>query len=129
MARLLSVHLARERVPARAALQKALGELGFALTLDEGYEPFGAAGYLPCTLDGEDAGFDLRFAALDAAQQSEGRDTLMSLRWGGDPREQASALAVAAALAQRFGAQVADDAGPRDAAHWLDTARRAMAAL
>jgi len=109
-------------VPERAALQAAIGHLGFDLQLDPGWAPYAAPGYLPCTLEGEDAGVDLRFdrdAALPAgaeglAAQRGDRRTAVRLRWGGDVREQLAATLIAAALAEGFGAMVlaADAAGP-----------------
>ena len=117
MARALTAYLKRADVPARKALQQAIDRLSFTLTLDDGYLPFETAGYLPCTLDGEDAGFDLRFKDLSAVvAETPGvagslgeRDVAMSCKWGGDPREEATALAVCAALAKEFGALVERD--------------------
>jgi hypothetical protein len=113
MARAQTAYLNRADVPARAALQAAIKELGFKLTLDDGYAPFETKGYLPCTYDGEDAGFDLRFGEAEAAPPDlavalDGRDVAMKFRWGGDPREQFAALAVCAALADKFGAVIHD---------------------
>lgn len=116
MARTFHVYVDPAVLPDRAALQAAIKGLGFRLTLDEAYAPFEVAGYLPCTLEGEDAGVDMRFerdAGLPdsvAAQQLEqaARRAVMRLRWGGDPREQLSALIVAGALAQDFDALVID---------------------
>jgi hypothetical protein len=114
-ARALTAYLRRPQVPARAALQGAIKELKLPLSLDDGYAPFATAGYLPCTLDGEDAGFDLRFKAVAAAdlastpgvQSGLGeRHVAMSFKWGGDPREAAAARIVCAALAGSFGAIV-----------------------
>lgn len=110
MARAQTVFLNRADVPARKALQEAIDGLGFKLTLDDGYAPFKTAGYLPCTLDGEDAGFDMRFqdVAPDLSPVLKSgignRDIAINLRWSGDPREQLAALGVSAALAQKFGA-------------------------
>lgn len=112
MARAQTAFLNRKDVPARAALQAAIDALGFKLTLDESYAPFETAGYLSCTLDGEDAGFDIRFrdvtADLSPALKAgiAGRDVAISFRWSGDPREQLAALGVCAALAGKFGAVV-----------------------
>ncbi len=108
MARKLLLCLQADQAPALAALQAHIKSLGFQLTVDEGYAPFEAAGYLPCTLEGEDAGVDLRWeqdAALpEAAQALEGergaRRALARLAWAGDPREELSALVLAAAIAQ-----------------------------
>ncbi len=105
MARHYTVYLNRDRFPERAALQAAIKALGFKLTLEEDYVPFVSSGYLPCTLDGEDAGFTLRF---HTAEGISGRDGAATLQWSGDPREQASAIMVAAALADGFGALVHD---------------------
>lgn len=112
MARAQIAYLNREDVPARNSLQAAIHELGFKVALDDSYEPFGTKGYLPCTLDGEDAGFDLRFQRVEEGTSSNlasaigGRDTAMKFRWSGDPREQLAALAVCAALVKKFGAIV-----------------------
>ncbi|WP_315700655.1 MULTISPECIES: hypothetical protein [unclassified Bradyrhizobium] len=117
MARALTAYLKRADVPARKALQQAIDRLPFALMLDDAYAPFETAGYLPCTLDGEDAGFDLRFkdaaaelAATPALQSAIGdRDVAISCKWGGDPREEAAALAVCAAFMREFDAIVVRD--------------------
>lgn len=112
MARAQTAFLNRNEVPARKALQAAIDALGFKVTLDESYAPFETAGYLPCTMDGEDAGFDMRFqdvaTDLSPALMSsfEGRDTAIGFRWSGDPREQLAALSVCAALVKQFGAVV-----------------------
>jgi hypothetical protein len=113
MARGLIVYLDRASAPAREALQAALKELGFKLSLDEGYAPFETKGYLPCVLDGEDAGFDLRFGDVENVSPNHAaalgrRDVAMLLRWGGDPREHFAALAVCIALVEKFNAIVAD---------------------
>jgi hypothetical protein len=112
MARTLTAYLKRDDAPQRAALQAAIKALTFPLTLDDDYVPFETAGYLPCTIDGEDAGFDLKFKEAaaelpEALKASAGdRDTAMAMTWGGDPREAAAAYMVCAALAKDFGALV-----------------------
>lgn len=120
MARLFTAYLVRSEVPALDALQQALAALRFKLAIDDAYVPFKSSGYLPCTLDGEDGGFDLRFFGVEAdplppaAVQAQlgARDVAIALRWGGDPREKICVLMVCAALAQDFGALVHD--GERD---------------
>jgi hypothetical protein len=92
-------------MPDRAALQAAIQSLKFKLTLDDGYAPFETAGYLPCTVEGEDAGVDMRFEA--AAAEAQGR-ACMRLKWSGDPREALSACIIAAAMVSGFGAEVQD---------------------
>lgn len=133
MARALTAYLTRADVPARPALQQAIARLPFALTLDDGYVPFESTGYLPCTLDGEDAGFDLRFKdAFEAgdhpARSGEvgNRDVAILFTWGGDPREEAAALAVCAALATTFGAIVLRDGTPLSSDHMLAQAKGAL---
>lgn len=115
MARLFTAYLVRSDVPALGALQQAIATLRFKLVLDDAYKPFESAGYLPCSLDGEDGGFDLRVLGVEAdpapaAVQAQlgGRDVAMAMRWGGDPREKACVLMVCAALAEDFGALVLD---------------------
>jgi hypothetical protein len=114
VARAQTAYLKHDDVPARKALQAAIDALGFKVRLDEAYEPFETSGYLPCTFDGEDAGFDMRFqdvaAELPPALKAGigGRDTAIGFRWTGDPREELAALSVCAALVKQFGAVVHD---------------------
>lgn len=61
-----AILIRRADLPTRPALQEALAGLRFRLTLDEAYAPLESTGYLPCTLNGEDAGVDLRFEPADA---------------------------------------------------------------
>ena len=110
MARALSAYLSRDKVPERKSLQQGIDALKLPLKLDGDYVPFETSGYLPFTLDGEDAGFDLRFcevAADVASALSLGeRNVALNLKWGGDPREEAAALIFCAALANGFDAIV-----------------------
>ncbi len=112
MARALTAYLKKANVPDRSALLAAIKALKFPVTVDEEYVPFETAGYVPCTYDGEDAGFDLKFkdaaAELPEALKAGAgdRDTAMAIKWGGDPREAAAALMVCAALAKDFDALV-----------------------
>jgi hypothetical protein len=112
MARSQMVYMRRKDVPARADLQKAMDQLGFKVTLDHAYAPFKTSGYLPCTLDGEDAGFNMRFEDVASnlptalASGIEGRDAAIGFSWAGDPREELAALTVCAALVKQFGAIV-----------------------
>ena len=116
MARAQTAFLARKDVPTRAALQQAIDALKLKLTLDDAYAPFKSLTYLPCTIDGEDAGFDIRFQDVDASfpvsanlqPQLGDKDVGILFRWGGDQREQASVLIVCAALAKNFGALIYD---------------------
>lgn len=121
MARALCAFLHRADVPTRAALQPAVDALKLKVTLDDGYVPLKSSGYLPCTLDGEDAGFTIRFRDADAPLDAmpnlkaalDGRDVAVDVKWSGDVREKVSALAVCAALAGSFGAIVHDAEGDK----------------
>jgi len=114
MPRAQSAFIKRQDVPDRTALQSAIDNLKFKLSLDEAYAPFKTSGYLPCTLEGEDAGFDLRFkdadltSSADMASEIGDRDIEIALKWSGDVREMAAAVIFSAALAQHFGALVHD---------------------
>jgi len=116
MARKLWLCLEATQAPALNALQAQIKAFGFKLTVDEGYAPFETSGYLPCTLEGEDAGVDLRFerdAPLpDAAQALEAergaRRAVAKLAWTGDPREELSALVLALAFAQLTQCMIVD---------------------
>ncbi|MGJ5181949.1 hypothetical protein ACQR16_34865 [Bradyrhizobium oligotrophicum] len=125
MARVLTAYLKRNDVPTRTALQQAIARLPFALTLDGGYVPLDTSGYLPCTLDGEDSGFDLRFTDVEEPR-ADGCDVAMTLKWSGDPREEAAALAVCAALARTFGAIVMRDGAQLSSDHMLERAQGAL---
>lgn len=133
MPRSYSAFLARADVPARKALQQAVDGLKLKLSLDDAYVPFETSGYVPCTLDGEDAGFDLRFQDVDASLRSRvgDKDVAIAFRWGGDPREEASVLIVCAALAKNFGAVVHEPDADRlfSADEISDKARKAAVSL
>lgn len=105
MARTYTAYLNSDQIPALEALQAAIKSLGFKLTLDDAYTPLQVSGYLPCTLDGEDAGVTIKF---EASQEISGKDTAITLQWSGDPREQTSAVMIAAAFAHTFAATVRD---------------------
>lgn len=120
MPRTQTAFLERKDAPSRKALQEAIDGLKFKLALDDGYAPFKTSGYLPCTLEGEDAGFDIRFQDVDAAEvakypalaaQIGARDAAIAFRWSGDVREFASAMIVGAALAKNFGAIIHEPDG------------------
>ena len=112
MPRSITIYLKATDVPTRKVLQKAVDQLKLGLTLDEAYTPFEMAGYLPCILNGEDAGFDMWFrnhpsefsACAASLPQIGSRDVAIVCKWGGDPREAASALSVCAALVKDFDA-------------------------
>lgn len=139
MPRTQTAFLDRKDAPARKDLQQAINGLKFKLELDNSYAPFKTAGYLPCTLEGEDAGFDIRFQEVEAdlskfpalKARIGARDAAIVFKWSGDAREYASAMIVSAALAKNFGAIAHDP--DADALFGADDliakAREAVAAL
>jgi hypothetical protein len=139
MANTLLAFMNRSQVPTRQALHDAIKNLRFRLSVDETYVPHASTGYIPCTLDGEDAGVDIKFVTsstplADAPQlqtQIGDRDTAMAIRWGGDQRERISAMIIAAVLANDFGALVQHQAeeGFRPTERLLDDARKAFVQL
>lgn len=108
MARAYIAYIKQALIPQRMGLQAAIKSLGFKLTLEEEYAPLESAGYLPCTLDGEDAGFTLRFDQSDAIAEL---DTAITLQWSGDPREKVTVMIIAAALAKGYDAVIHDHNG------------------
>lgn len=91
-------------VPERAALEHALTRAGRDLQIDPAWDDPTHRGYLPCTLRGEDAGFDLR--------RIPGREGLrIEMRCSGDARELAAALSVMRVLAGSFGALLTSEPG------------------
>lgn len=105
MARAYTAFLNANQIPDLGTLQAAIKALGFKLAVDDAYVPLQSSGYLPCTLDGEDAGITIRFAE---SNETAGKDTAITLQWSGDPREQVSATMIAATLAHGFAATVRD---------------------
>src|SRR5450830_392694 len=127
MAQTYTAFLIRDLIPKRAALQAAIKTLGFKLTLEDDYVPFASSGYLPCTLDGEDAGLNIRFIDSDIVV---GKDAAIVLQSGGDPREEATILMIAAALASSFDAVVHDkNNAEKNTEGLIASAKQAIAAL
>lgn len=119
MARAQTAYLERASVPDRKALQAALAAIGVKLVVEDSYKPFVTKGFVSSSLDGEDAGFDLRFGDVEnpapaLAAALGPRDVALNFRWAGDPREHYAAMAVCAALSNAFGALVwaADEGAP-----------------
>lgn len=106
MARSYSLKMKQENFPLRAVLQAAIKALGYPLIIEDDYVPFASSGYLPCTLNGEDAGLMIRFIS---STDAENQDATISLHWSGDEREKATAMIFAIALAESFEAIVLDE--------------------
>ena len=104
----MHMFLHRSRVPDRASFQGAVESLGVPLqlelnpALDLGQD----SGHSPCSLRGMDSGFEIHsgssqemLAEFPELKEAVGtRDWTISLRWGGNLRECACALAASAAL-------------------------------
>ena len=111
MANVQYAYLEKSKVPGRAAWQAAIADGGFDFELDPALVPFESAGFLPCTLMGAEAGFEIDYD--EAAEPPEnfgtnasGRDCCISFRWGGSLLECASAMVASYALAKAFDAVV-----------------------
>lgn len=102
MARNRTATLSASRLPDASALNKALKAEKFNLVVDGEWDNAEHSGYLPCTLAGEDAGFNL------SRTPTANGELLLTLKWGGDKREQAAAIGVLAMLASHFEAEVKD---------------------
>lgn len=135
MARTLFLLLDPATLPDAAALQASLKTLKLGLKLDGAWAPQGAGGYLPFILQGEDAGVYLSFApgaglpAAAAALAGEvgARRHGVTIKWGGDAREELAAQALAAALVEGHGALAVDpDSGQARTASVLLGRARAL---
>jgi len=102
MSRTRIATLGANRLPDAALLNRALKAQRLKLSVDSEWGDVEHNGYVPCALEGEDAGFELR-----RSTGTDGQPVLV-FRWGGDRREQAAALAVLSVLASQFGAEVTD---------------------
>lgn len=104
----LEVHvfLQRTQMPALAAWQSALDNLGYGITLDPTFNPLIDTGFIPCSYNGSSTGFefslgpkaDLVEAYPDMKPRTESFDAGATFTWGGDLKECVSAFCSAAAL-------------------------------
>jgi hypothetical protein len=127
----------RGPLPSKAALSRAMQELGFPLTITDTSGPLDEQnGFMPMSLQGEETGveFDVFDGREDIEGIANGRDVDASFdrsgnfRWGGDESEMVCALCAAAALARLTNGVVfdeyEDDARTADQA--IEEARRAL---
>lgn len=127
MARSFTVLIHQADFPLRAALQAAIKDLNFNLTVEDDYVPFVSSGYLPCTLEGEDAGLMIRFFKHEPPTD---KDDSISLQWSGDPREKVTVLIIASALASQFNANVLDEnSAPVSASALFSMAKQALSSI
>jgi hypothetical protein len=109
----LTVYLRRSAMPTPSAWQQAIAATGLPVELDTDFDPDTFTGYLPCKLRGVDAGFEYFSDSLspeDAASLDAppGVDYSVNLVVHSDPRELASAVVAAAALASASGGLLVD---------------------
>jgi hypothetical protein len=109
-------------VPTRDQWQAAIEACGFDFQLNPELKPLEDSGFLPCTLSGAGAGFEIYYDGSlelleDFADIGQGRDFCISFRWGGSMTECASAMIASYALAKSFGAVVSYEG---DAPYSLD---------
>jgi hypothetical protein len=70
--------------PRAAQLTRALKDAKLPWSVDPDWDDAERSGYIAWTLNGEDAGFELR------RQVASDGSVMLSVRWGGDPREHAA---------------------------------------
>ena len=103
--------LMKDNVPNREAWQNAITKHGFEFELDSKLTPFEDSGFLPCQLQGRDAGFEIYYDdstdILDTyAYLRQDRNSCIMFVWGGSMTECASVMIASYVLAKEFGAIV-----------------------
>lgn len=103
--------LQKSAVPTRDQWQAAIDACGFDFQLAAELEPFEDSGFLPCTLYGSDAGFEIYYDGSpellnEFSDLAQGCDFCISFRWGGSMAQCASVMIASYALAKTFGAIV-----------------------
>ena len=108
-------------LPGRAALNRAMKELGFPFAISPSVTSLeGHSGYLPMKLRREETGirvrdiFEGRTAVEEFAKDADPRfQRCGNFRWGGDENEMLAGLCTAATLAKLLDGNVLDDAENR----------------
>ena len=107
------------KVPTKAALTRAMKELGFPVTIPAGSKPLAQqSGYLPMKLRREESGVEVDVSDdRSVVEEIAGKhfdprsERCVSFRWGGDEREMLCGQCTAAALAKLVDGIVRDDDG------------------
>lgn len=104
-------------VPTCDQWQQAIGRAGFDLKLDPELQPRTNVGFVPCKLNGSEAGVEMYFDDSSEFMAPFGaiagdRDCCISFRWGGSMVECACAMIASYALAESFGAVVSFEGDP-----------------
>lgn len=107
----------RGKLPSKAALARAMKELGFAFSIKPATGPLEQqSGFMPMLLRGEETGiefdvFDGRSTIdeFETGEVDQSFDRCANFRWGGDETEMLVALCASAALAKLTGGIVFDE--------------------
>ncbi len=102
MSRTKTAKLAIGAEPTVGQVNAALKRANLPLTVGHEWQDPDHEGYVACTPDGEEAGFERKRSST-----SDGR-LLLTLRWGGDQREHAAQLGVLFVLASECDAVILD---------------------
>jgi hypothetical protein len=104
----LNVHvfLRRHDLPTVVSWQDAIAANDFPMELGRTFNPFVDSGFVPCSFRGTQTGFEYYLSDRNSVGESypdlqadiEDFDAAVSLRWGGDLNECATAVMSAAAL-------------------------------
>jgi hypothetical protein len=109
----LMVYLKRSDMPTPSVWKRATTDAGFPVALDDDFDVFYFAGFLPCTVDGELAGFEYYVAPTSAENFSElglAPELGFSVQFniGSRPLELTAALAASSVLASISGGVLVD---------------------
>lgn len=101
----------KSKVPSRSDWQASIDKLNLQFELDPELKPFEDSGFLPCKLQGHEAGFEIYYTddpdlLKDLSHIADHKDYCISFRWGGSMVECASVMIASYALAETFGAVV-----------------------
>lgn len=99
----------KDTLPNRNDWQSAIESCGFDFVLNSEFNPVSDSGFLPCKLNGKDAGVELYF---DDSEETLGQflelagdnDCCILFRWGGSMAECATAMIMSYALAKSYNA-------------------------
>lgn len=126
----LMVYLKRSDMPTPGVWKRAITDAGFAVALDDDFNVFSFTGFLPCSVDGELAGFEYYVAPTSAEDFSElglapelGFSVQFSI--GSRPQELTAALAASSVLASVSGGVLVDlqegeVINANDAIYWVN---------
>ena len=108
-----NIFVKRENMPSPDAWARAIAAHGFSMTMDTDFDIDEFDGFLPCTYQGEEAGFEYYAEESDIkellsegllteeeAQQLQGREFLVTLETHADMREYMTSMIAAAVLCE-----------------------------